>query len=227
MTVMVELPFFDKEGKKLSPISVDESLFGRSVRKRLLHEVILAHLANQRLGTAETKRRGEVKGASRKPWKQKHTGRARSGTIRSPIWRHGGTIFGPHARDYSVKLPQNMKRAALDSALLAKLREGSAIVVQEFAAAPPKTGPVARLMTAVGVKGRCLFGYKDYDKNLWLATRNIARMTAAPVKDFNAYDVIANKFLVLTRPALDWLIADRTACRTQRAPAAVPPAAKT
>jgi large subunit ribosomal protein L4 len=217
---MVELPFFDKEGNKLAPISVDETLFGRGLRKRLLHDVILAHLANQRQGTADTKRRGEVKGSSRKPWRQKHTGRARSGTIRSPIWRHGGTIFGPHPRDYSIKLPQGMKRAALDSAFLSKFRQGGTIVVQDLPATPPKTKPVAKLMTSIGVKGRCLLGYKDYDRNLWLATRNIARMTVAAVKDFNAYDILANKFLVVTKPALDWLIAERTADKTQPAPRA-------
>lgn len=224
---MLELPFFDKDGNRLAPIFVDESLFGGSVRKKLLHEVVLAHLANQRQGTARTKRRGEVKGSSRKPWRQKHTGRARAGTIRSPIWRHGGTIFGPQPRDYSVKLPRAMKRAALDSALLAKFQEGNTIVVQEFSATPPKTKLVAKLISSIGVTGRCLFGYKDYDRNLWLATRNIARMTVAAVKDFNAYDILANKFLVITKPALEWLIAERTAAKTGRTQRPDAPVAKT
>ncbi|MDQ7779862.1 MAG: 50S ribosomal protein L4 [Planctomycetota bacterium] len=207
---MIEVPYFDKEGNKLSPLPVDETVFGKSVRKKLLHEVVLAHLANQRLGTTDTKRRGEVKGASRKPWRQKHTGRARAGTIRSPIWRHGGIIFGPHPRDYSVQLPRAMKRAALDSAILAKLLDGSTMIVQEIAATPPKTKPVSRLLSTIGVKGRCLLGSKDYDKNVWLASRNLPRLIVAPVRDFNAYDVVANKFLVMTKSAFDWLVEQRT-----------------
>src|SRR5688572_17435844 len=114
---MLEVPVYDVAGKEKGKAKIDPAWFGGIVRKVLLHEAVVTYEANKRAGTSKVKERGEVAGSKTKPWKQKHTGRARAGTKRSPIWRHGGIVFGPHPRDYSKSLPKQMKRAALDSAL--------------------------------------------------------------------------------------------------------------
>src|SRR5688500_4125666 len=118
---MAELPLFSKDGKSTGTVSVDETVFGDNVRKRLLHQVVLIHEANQREGNAHTKTRGEVEGSTKKMWPQKHTGMARMGTKRSPIWVKGGIVFGPRKRDYRMVITDSMRRAALDSALLGKI----------------------------------------------------------------------------------------------------------
>src|SRR5262245_1504851 len=141
---MADLPLHDKTGKSAGTVAVDEKVFGDIVPKKLLHQVVLIYEANKRQGTASTKGRGEIEGSTRKPWPQKHTGMARAGTIRSPLWRHGGIVFGPKPREYRLGLTASMRAAALDSALLGKIRDQEVVVIDGFdPGTPPKTKNVA------------------------------------------------------------------------------------
>src|SRR6185436_20278217 len=148
---MAELPLFNSDGKSAGTVTVDEKIFGDKVKKRLLHQVVIIYEANQRQGTASSKGRGEVEGSTRKPWPQKHTGMARAGTIRSPLWRHGGIVFGPKPREYRLGLTASMRTAALDSAILGKIQDKEVLVIEGFnPGAPPKTKNVASVLAAMG-----------------------------------------------------------------------------
>jgi large subunit ribosomal protein L4 len=207
---MADLPLYDKNGKSAGKVTVDESVFGTIIRKRLLHQVVIIYEANKRQGTASTKGRGEVEGSTRKPWPQKHTGMARAGTIRSPLWRHGGVVFGPKPREYRMGLTASMRGAALDSAMLGKIRDKEVLVIEGFdPGTPPKTKKVASVLAAMGLDRTVLAGIKTLDPNLHKATRNIPKFKMVPVSDFNAYDILKYNRVVLTREALDALVASR------------------
>src|SRR5262245_47744885 len=129
--------------------------------------------ANRRVGTHETKTRGQVAGSTKKPWRQKGTGRARAGTRKSPLWRGGGIIFGPHPRDYSYAIPKAKRRLALRSALYSKFRDGEVVVVEGLKTEKPSTRYLAKLLKSLGVTGRCLIGLEALDHNLTLSARNL------------------------------------------------------
>lgn len=163
--------------------------------------------ANKRVGTHSTKTRAEVAGSTKKPWKQKGTGRARAGSRKSPLWRGGGVIFGPRPRDYSYQIPRKQRRLALRSALSAKLRGGEAIVLEGLSLSSPRTRDVARALTAAGVRGSCLLLTALHDKNIVLSARNIPGVVVSPVGESNALDVLKARTIVLTRDALDAFMA--------------------
>lgn len=209
---MLEVPVFDVAGKKVGAEKVDPAWFGGIVRRQLIHDATLIYQNNLRAGTHSTKTRGEVAGSKKKPWKQKHTGRARVGTKRSPIWRHGGIVFGPRPRDYSRDLPKQMKRAALDSALLSKFEDGEAALVDALKLDKPKTAVVAGALEKIGIKESCLISVEQADaagKAVWLSARNIPRVHALPVADLNALDVLQYKRLLLTKDAFNALVKNR------------------
>ncbi len=209
---MLEVPVFDVAGKKLGAEKVDPAWFGGIVRRRLIHDATLIYQNNLRSGTHSTKGRGEVAGSKKKPWKQKHTGRARAGTKRSPIWRHGGIVFGPKPRDYSRDLPKQMRRAALDSALLSKFQDGEAAVVDSLKLEKPKTSAVAGALEAIGIKESCLISIEQADaagRTVWLSARNIPRVHSCSVADLNALDVLHYKRLLMTKDAFNALVKNR------------------
>lgn len=206
---MIEIPVFDTNGKEIEKVTVDPALFGGRVHRKLLRDVVVMYLANRRQGTVATKKRSEVEGSTRKPWKQKHTGRARAGTTRSPIWRHGGVIFGPQPRDFGYSMPKQMKKAALNSALLSKFQDKETKIVVGFAPAAPKTKEFAKVIEALGIEGSVLVGWQAADRNAYLSARNLPRTTFLPVGDFNAYDVLKHKTLLLTKDAFEALVASR------------------
>jgi large subunit ribosomal protein L4 len=210
---MAELPLYDKDGKSAGTVAVDEKVFGEAVKKKLLHQVVVIHEANRRQGTASTKTRGQVEGSTRKPWPQKHTGMARAGSIRSPLWRHGGIVHGPKPRDYRMGLTASMKRAALDSALLGKIRDKEVAVIQGLDVDPPKTKRMAGVLKAIGLQRTVLLGTLEpgskQTRNVWLSSRNLPGVSVRPVAELNAYDVLKHKHLLLTREALDALVASR------------------
>ncbi len=185
--------------------TVDPAALGGKVRSRLVHEACIMYEANRRVGTHKTRTRAELAFANRKPWRQKGTGRARAGTRRSPLWRGGGTIFGPLPRDYSYRLPSRARWRATQSALLSKFRDGEVVVVNDIPIAEGKTKEVAAALKKLGLLGgrRVLIGVPAYDEKLVRAARNIPDVTVLPVGDFNAYELLRNKMLLLTRPALD------------------------
>jgi large subunit ribosomal protein L4 len=210
---MIEVPLYNKDGQTAGALPVDEALFGTRIRKRLLREIAAWYEANARVGTHATKTRSEVEGSTRKPWKQKHTGRARAGSIRSPIWRKGGIVGGPQPRDYRVRIPAGMRRRALDSALLSKFMDQEAAVIESLEFEKPSTKRMAVLLKALRADRTCLISPEGYRRDLWLSVRNLPRVAMAPVADLNAYEVLRCRRIVLTRGAFDRLLQERGASR--------------
>jgi len=213
---MLELTVFDNDGKEIEKVSVDEDLFGGRVNKKLLQEVVVMYRSNQRTGNASTKDRGEVEGSTKKPWKQKGTGRARCGTIRSPIWRHGGVVFGPRPRSFYYNIPHQLKIKALDSALLSKFKDNETSIINSLSIETPKTKKMSEIMNKMGInpakerpQHKCLLGIKDPKRSLYLSLRNIPGVKLMSVMDLNAYDVIKYQRLMLTKEALEHLISIR------------------
>jgi large subunit ribosomal protein L4 len=207
---MADLPLFSKDGKSTGTVAVDEKVFGDKVKKKLLHQVVVIHEANQREGNAHTKTRGEVEGSTKKLWPQKHTGRARMGSIRSPIWVKGGIVFGPRKREYRMTITDSMRRAALNSAILGKILDKEVSVIEGVEFEKPKTKQMASLLKAIGFKRTVLLAIPKHDSKVWLSSRNLQDLSVRPVGELNAYDVVKHKDILLTRGALEALLAART-----------------
>ncbi|GIW71430.1 MAG: 50S ribosomal protein L4 [Planctomycetota bacterium] len=185
-------------------IEVAAADLGGKVRPRLLHEACLMYEANRRVGTHKTRTRAELAYANRKPWRQKGTGRARAGTRRSPLWRGGGTIFGPRPRDYSWSMPKKARRRATQSALLSKLRDGEAIVLEQLPVKDGKTREVAAALRQLGLQGkRVTLLVAEYDPVLVRASRNLPDLQLVPAAELNAYVLLRNKWLLATREGLE------------------------
>lgn len=202
---MVELTVFDDHASVKEKISFDEEIFGTKVKTRLLREVVIAYEAAQRLGIASAKTRGERAGSGKKPWKQKGTGRARVGSIRSPLWRGGGVIFGPKPRDFTKKVNKKARREALRCALLSKFRDGEVFVLDGLKLDAPKTKIVADLVNAIEIPRNCLLVTKNLDENMYKSGRNVEKFDVMPLGDLNAYDILRSKSILFLRDALDEL----------------------
>src|SRR5258708_1546223 len=170
---MPSVDVIDLNNAVVGTVELSDAVFGAPVNENLLYEAVRHHLAGTRRGTASTKTRHEVAGSGKKLWKQKGTGRARMGSIRSPLWRHGGTTHGPQPRDYSYKLPRKMLLGALRSALSAKLRDGELRVVSEFAIAEPKSKGMRKTLDALNASRTILLVDNSANKNLALSSRNL------------------------------------------------------
>jgi len=192
----------EKQDVKRASQELDPRVFDGEVNKAVLYQVVNMYQANQRQGTASTKTRAVVAGGGRKPWKQKHTGRARAGSIRSPLWRGGGVVFGPHPRDYSFTVPQKMKVEALRSSLNAKHRDNELIVVDSVTIEKPKTKEFQKVLQSLKVNSSVLFVLDTIDANVKLASRNIGDVSLKKADDLNALDVLQCKSIVVTKPAL-------------------------
>ncbi|NOR64983.1 MAG: 50S ribosomal protein L4 [Candidatus Scalindua sp.] len=201
----MKVQVFDNSGNPLEDISLPEERFGGKVRRELLRDTIIMHEANHRRGTASTKTRGEVKGGGRKPWKQKHTGRARAGDIRSPIWKGGGVIFGPRPRDYSFSMHRKAKKVALQSAILSKLIDNEVILINGLELDSPSTKKMATLLKCLDIRESCLIVMQEFDETIWKSTRNIYNVKLRVASDLNAYDVIKYKKLLIVKDVLDGL----------------------
>ena len=210
-----QVPLKSAEGEDRGQLEVSSASLDVRVRPRLIKAATVMYAARKRVGTHQTKTRGQVAGSTKKPWRQKGTGRARAGTRKSPLWRGGGTVFGPHPRDYSYAIPKKQRRIAIRSALLSKFEDGQVVVLDELRLDAPKTKPLARLLQAIGIRGSCLIGTGGHDKNLVLSARNIPGVSVSTLKDFNALDVLNARTVVLTREAFEAL---------QSAPAEAAPA---
>lgn len=200
---MIKVPVFDNSGKALESVSVSEERFGSKVRRELLRDTIIMHEANHRRGTASTKTRGEVKGGGRKPWKQKHTGRARAGDIRSPIWRGGGVVFGPRPRDYSFSIHRKAKKVALQSALLSRLIDNEVVLIDKLELDSPSTKKMATLLKSLEIRESCLIVMQEFDETIWKSCRNMYNVKLRVAADLNAYDVIKYKKLLIVKDVLD------------------------
>ena len=198
---MPSVVMVDQNNKKVKDVELS-GVFTSEVRTHLLHSAVVNHLANKRAGTASTKNKALVSGGGKKPWKQKGTGRARAGSNRSPLWRHGGTCFGPMPRDYSYSLPKKAKRAALVDAIASKVAENKLIVIDNLNLAEPKTKLMSALLENLGVQENALVLIKDENKNLTLAARNIPTVKVLRMGNINVYDVLKYRYLLTTQDAL-------------------------
>ncbi|MBW7957812.1 MAG: 50S ribosomal protein L4 [Deltaproteobacteria bacterium] len=192
----------DTNGSKISELALNDEVFSGEVKEHLFYEVVKMQLANRRSGTASTKTKGEVSGGGIKPWKQKGTGRARSGSNRSPVWRHGGTVFGPHPRDYSYKLPKKVMKEALKNALRLRLQEGRLKVLSNIELAEPKTKTALDLLKKQGLQN-ALIVVDGPNRNLELAVRNLKDFQVQMAGGLNVYDILSYDNLVMTRGALE------------------------
>ena len=180
---------------------LNEAIFGAKTRSPLLHQAVVMQLANRRAGTAATKTKGFVSGGGKKPWRQKGTGRARSGSIRSPIWVGGGTVFGPTPRDYSYRMPRSARRAALLSGLSLKNREGKLIVVDKFELEAAKTKIMVQALAELKVTS-ALIVIAQPDARVERSARNLPKVKALRVEGLNVYDLLRYEHLILTEAAL-------------------------
>ncbi|MGI6672967.1 MAG: 50S ribosomal protein L4 [Limnochordia bacterium] len=198
---MPKVAVYNMEGKQVGELELSDAVFGVRVNQDLMHKAVLSYLANQRVGTAAVKHRGEVSGGGRKPWRQKGTGRARQGSIRSPQWVGGGVVFGPTPRDYSFHLPKKARRAALKSALSAKAAAGQIIVLDKLTVEGPKTKVMAGVFKALDVK-KPLLVTAEWNRNVELSVRNIPGAVLAKSIGLNVYEVLNSEKVVITKDAV-------------------------
>jgi large subunit ribosomal protein L4 len=195
------------QGKIKEEIELPEEIFGLEDNPGLIWEAVTNYLANQRQGTAKTKTRGEVRGGGRKPWPQKHTGRARVGSIRSPLWIGGGVVFGPQPRDYSYKIPKMKKQKALSVALSMKLRKQGITIVEDFELETHKTKGMVEILKNLGLYDHKTVMVKDcYERNMILASQNIPNFYLVRAADLNVYDCVVSDNLLITRKGLEAII---------------------
>jgi large subunit ribosomal protein L4 len=199
----MELDVVDQRGMPVDRVTVSDRIFDAEIKGHLFHQVVRMQLANRRRGTASTKTRGEVSGGGRKPWRQKGTGRARQGSIRSPLWRGGGVALGPKPRDYSYRLPKKVRHAALCSGLSLKVQQGLLKVVDHLALSEPKTKHMVGLLKdLVGVEKRILILLADDNVNVQLAARNLPEVKVLSVEGANIYDLLDYEYIICPRDAL-------------------------
>ncbi|HHX27672.1 MAG: 50S ribosomal protein L4 [Bacillota bacterium] len=199
---MPQAEVFSPKGEKVGEIGLSEALFGREPNKGLIRAAVLAHLNASRVGTAKAKTRSEVRGGGRKPWRQKGLGRARAGTITSPIWRHGGVAFGPHPRDYSWDLPKKVRRLALKSALSAKAKNGQITVLTGLTMAAPKTKDLYAFLKKMGVHESVLIVTGDNEPNVVLSARNIPGARVTTARELSTYETMLKKHILITEDAV-------------------------
>lgn len=198
---MANCDVFDLDKNKVGSVVIDPDIFESPVKEHLLHTVVTWQLANRRSGTASTKTRGEVRGGGRKPWKQKHLGRARQGSIRSPQWRKGAVVFGPRPRDWSYDIPKKVRRQALKSALSIKHSSGKLFIIREFNLPGISTKSVVEFIKRFELD-KTLILINDKNDNLRRSARNLKSLKILNIDGLNVYDLLRFDFLVITEDSL-------------------------
>ncbi len=203
---MLEVSVYNTAGEAIETLQIDEERFGNTVNVDLLKQAIVAYHANKRQGSATTRGRSQVVGSTRKIFRQKGTGRARRGNIRTHVVRGGGVTFAKQPRDYSKGLPRKMRRRALDSAILAKLLGHDLLVVDGLEVTEPKTKLVAELLANLKINRSCLLTIPERNQALWKSARNIPDVTVRTAAELNAFDVATRQKMLVTREAMDMLL---------------------
>ncbi len=203
---MITVPVFDIQGKEVEQMKIDEAVLGGKVKPALLKQALVMYHANKRQGTVATKSRGMVAGSTRKLYKQKGTGNARMGPIRTPTRRGGGVTFAKTNRDFRQDMPKKQRRLARDSAVLAKLQSEDVVVVNQLAFESPKTKNFARILQNLKIDRSCLVAIEEYNASLYKSVRNIPRVDSLPVVQLNAGDICTRKKLLFTKAALEKLL---------------------
>jgi large subunit ribosomal protein L4 len=199
---MIEVPVLDNSGEQTASVHIDEAKLGGKVRLKLLKQAVLMYEANRRQGTASTKSRGEVRGSTRKLYRQKGTGHARMGSNRSPVRVGGGVAFGPKPRDYTWQMPRKQRQLATRSALLAKVRDGEVRAVESIPADEIKTKPLAAFVRSLGLEGSVLLVSAEYNRNLVLSGKNLPDVGVSNAHDLNAWELLRYKWIVMETQAL-------------------------
>lgn len=201
---MTVLPVYNLEGKQVRSIELDDRVFALPKNDSLLHEVYVSLSANERGVYAHTKGRGERKGSGRKPWKQKHTGRARAGSVRSPLWRKGGVVFGPKSdRNFSKKINQKVRRKSVLIALSEKVRSDSIRIVESFALSEWKTKQMVGVLASLSLSGKStLLAFSKEDTLLTRVSRNIPKVSPVSIHTLNTKELLDNRFLVMTEASV-------------------------
>jgi large subunit ribosomal protein L4 len=203
---MIEVPIFDQTGQKVDTLQVDEAKLGGSVRKALLKQALVAYHANKRQGSVRTLARGEVAGATRKVFKQKGTGNARTGGIRNPIKKGGGHAKQKRPKDWRQAIPKKVRRLARNNAILLKLQSSDVRVVNDIKLAEPKTKLMAQVYKALGIDRSCLLALNGRDEILERSARNLERTTVTLVSQLNAWDILKNRTLLISRAGLEEIL---------------------
>jgi large subunit ribosomal protein L4 len=199
---MPSTTLFDRTGASVGSVELNDELFNAPVNEAVLHQVVTAQLAGRRLGTHDTRTRGEIRGGGKKPYRQKGTGRARQGTPTAPHYRGGGTVFGPHPRSYEQRLPKKMKRLALRGALTAKLGDEAIRVLDSFGLEAIRTRDVAGVLSALNATGRVLVVAPNADEKLRLSARNLPTVVVILADSLNVVDILKADTVVIEQPAL-------------------------
>jgi len=202
---VLEIPVYNTEGEPIKTMKVDEGLFGGRVNTAVLKQVIVAYHANRRRGTATTKSRGQIVGSTRKIHRQKGTGLARRGAVGSNIVRGGGVAFAKSTRDFRKAMPKKMRRAALNSAILAKMLGSDLMVIDGLKVDSPKAKQMAGLLEKLKINRTCLLTLADRDRNIYLSCRNIPHLTVCVAGQLNAFDVVTRQKMVVTTEAFEVL----------------------
>ena len=199
---MPNVALYDIKGQNIGDIALSENVFGQPVNEPVLHQVVVAHLANCRQGTQSAKTRSEVSGGGKKPYRQKGTGRARQGSTRSPQWRHGGVVFAPNPRDYTIRVNKKVKRLAMKSALSSKVEENEVIVFDALNIEAPKTKEMVKVLKAVDVN-KALIVLADKDEAVERASANIEGVKTTLVGTLNVYEILKYEKLILTKASVE------------------------
>jgi large subunit ribosomal protein L4 len=199
---MPSIKVYSQDGKEAGTLALADAVFGCEVNEALIHQVVVAQLNNKRQGTKSALTRTEVRGGGKKPWRQKHTGRARQGSTRSPQWTGGGVVFAPKPRDFSQKVNKQMKAAAMLSALSAKVRDDEFVVLDKLAIAAPKTREVAKILDALKLEKSVILITAEHSEDILRAGSNIPNLTIAPAELINVYDIISHSKCLITTEAV-------------------------
>ena len=200
---MPKVALLKQDGSNSGDVELNESVFGIEPNTHLLHEAVVMQQSSKRQGTHAVKNRSEVRGGGAKPWRQKGTGRARHGSIRSPQWVGGGIVFGPNPRSYSYKLPKKMRRLALKSALSSKVKENNLVVLDGLSLEAPKTKEIVNLLQALNVDSKALIVTAEEDVTVKKSVNNLPNVKTIPVSQLNVLDLIAYDKLIISKDAAE------------------------
>ena len=192
---------FDIEKKKVSQVDLNDAVFGAEVNEAIIYDVVKMQLASRRSGTASTKTRSDVSGGGKKPWRQKGTGRARAGTTRSPIWRGGGIVFGPHPRDYSYSIPKKVRKKAVISALSMKFKDNKMVILKDFPMEKISTRVFKNVVDLFSLK-KALFVLDENNEVLLKSSRNMKNVKMIRSEGINVYDILNHEHLILLEPSV-------------------------
>lgn len=196
---MLKVDVLNIDGKKVGDLELSEQVFGVEVKEHVVHQVVVAQLANKRQGTQSAKTRAEVSGGGKKPWRQKGSGRARQGSIRSPQWIHGGVVFAPKPRDYSQNISKTLRRVAITSVLTSKVKEDSMVVLDNIAFEAPKTKRMIEVLSNLKVNGKALMITENVEKEVYRSSTNLKDVKVIPVNNINVYDLLKYENLIVTQ----------------------------